>query len=411
MLENIISETQLALQSAEFQYTALIFGLFILPRFVIRLGIPFALCAFAMGIGASFFNWDIIHSDVVVLLSSLGIISLFLFAGLEIEFSELKKTKTFLIQHLVIGVVLLAITSWLIFRWLDLDIRSSIFLGLAVLTPSTGFILDSIDASTLPPSKKFWIRSQAIATEVTALFLMFILVRSLGAKELIFAMTGMGLLILALPLAFKMFLHVVAPVAPKSEFGFLLLVALLAGVITKKLGAYYLTGAFVVGIVAKRFEKNIPQLTSKSTLKAVKSFTSFFIPFYFFHAGATLKASELSFKAFLIGLGLLAVFLPLRTFSVVVHRKFALKESINESFPIATSLLPNLVFGLVLAELMKTVFHVPDYIVGAVIVYTVGATMAPPILIKYFWKPSLDYMFLADADRRLGEASLHADEV
>ncbi|HRK02979.1 MAG TPA: cation:proton antiporter [Oligoflexia bacterium] len=401
MTTNIISEFLHTLSLPEVKYTGLIFALFVFPRFLIRFGIPYALTAFAMGVCASFLEWELGGSDAVKLLSSLGIISLFLFAGLEVEFGELRQSRRFLVQHVIVSVVLLIISSVGLTYWLKLDVRPAVLLGLALLTPSTGFILDTINTSSVPEAGKFWIRSKAIAAEIVALFLMFVLVRSMSAQEFTFAMVGMGLLILALPLAFKFFAKVVEPAAPKSEFGFLLMIALLSGMITKKLGAYYLIGAFVVGIVARRFEGSMPRLTSKPMLRSIRSFTGFFIPFYFFHAGSSVSKEELSLKSLGIGLAMIAVFLPLRIYSVVWHRKLALREAIHQSFPVAASLLPNLVFGLVLAELLKTTFQVPLDIVGAVIIYTVGATLAPPILMRVFWK-SPEYAFLAEAESNLG---------
>jgi hypothetical protein len=75
---------------------------------------------------------------------------------------------------------------------------------------------------------------------------------------------------------------------------------------------------------------------------------------------------------------------PIRVSSIILHRKLSLKESIQESFPIAITLLPNLVFGLVLADMLQKLFHVPAYIIGGLIIYTIGATLIPPLLIKIF---------------------------
>ncbi|MEZ4818929.1 MAG: hypothetical protein R3A45_03160 [Bdellovibrionota bacterium] len=40
---------------------------------------------------------------------------------------------------------------------------------MAILTPSTGFILDSLNALQMDQEEKFWIKTKAIATEIVAL--------------------------------------------------------------------------------------------------------------------------------------------------------------------------------------------------------------------------------------------------
>lgn len=399
------------LLSSEVQYSFLIFILFVFPRFLVRLGIPFALSAFFLGIGANLLNWDLSHGETVKLLSSFGIISLFLFAGLEVDFDELRGTRRFLIQHLAIRVALIVLATLGLNFGLGVGTRASAILALAILTPSTGFILDTLELSTVTEESKFWIRSKAIAAEIIALILMFAVVRSFEVSEFLTAMIGLALLIVALPFIFKFFVRTLEPVAPKSEFGFLIMLALIAGMVTKKLGAYYLIGAFVVGVVARRFEASTPRLTSKSLLKSVKAFSGFFVPFYFFAAGSGVTTDELTFHALLVGSAMLVVFVPIRLVSVIWHRKFALKEPSQQSLPVATLLLPNLVFGLVLADLLKNQFHAPAFIVGALIIYTVGVTIIPPLLLRIFWREKPEYSYLADLENRLGGGSWTENEM
>ncbi len=408
MLNGMILEFRSVLSSPEAQYMVLIFALFVLPKFLIRLGIPFAISAFGFGFGASAIGFDFFDFDVVKLLATLGIVSLFLLAGLEVEVEELQKRKTFLIQHVLVYLATFIVAGLVLVLGLGLDVRPGLLLALAILTPSTGFILDSLDSSKVPEDTKFWIRSKAIAAEIVALLLMFVLVKSMSITEFLLAAGGMGLLILALPFSFRFFVRVIAPFAPRSEFGFLLMAALLSGLITKKLGAYYLVGAFIVGIVARRFEGSLPRLTSKSMLKAIKFFSSFFIPFYFFRAGFLLSPDQFTLKAIGIGLLLLIIFIPLRFFSVVWHRRIFFGERNVQNFPIAASLLPNLVFGLVLADLIQSLFKLPPPFEGALITYTLGATLAPPLLMRFFWHAP-EYKALAEAEGNLGGSTWESD--
>src|SRR5690606_26021008 len=69
--------------SQQLVYLLLIFSLLVVPRILQRMKIPAPLTALALGIAAMLAWGDRTHDPVVVLLSTLGISSLFLFAGLE----------------------------------------------------------------------------------------------------------------------------------------------------------------------------------------------------------------------------------------------------------------------------------------------------------------------------------------
>ncbi|MGE4234191.1 MAG: cation:proton antiporter [Bacteriovoracia bacterium] len=368
--------------ASEFRYPALIFILFVFPRFLVRYGIPLAISAFALGVVSNHVFDAFIRDGTVKLLSSFGIIALFLFAGLEVDIREIRDHLRVLLEHIVIRIIALLITTAFIASIFGLNIRAASLLALALVTPSTGFILESLETSKLAQKQKFWIKTKAISVELIALFVMFVSVKSGTLTELTSSIGIMVGLVLILPLVFKFFAERIAPYAPKSEFGFLVIVATLAGMLTKKLGAYYLIGAFLVGVAARRFEESVPALSSKNTLRSIKVFASFFTPFYFFSAGLGMSKRELSLEALLLGLAAVLIIAPLRVFLVMLHRKLSLRESFTTSFPIAVSLLPNLVFGLVLAQILQDVFHIRNEIFGGLIFYTVVVTLIPPIALK-----------------------------
>ena len=88
-----------------------------------------------------------------------------------------------------------------------------------------------------------------------------------------------------LPVLFHLFAARIVPHAPKSEFAFLILVAVVCAFVTRELGVYYLVGALVVGMAAQRFRVHLPAMASENMPHAVESFASLFVPFCFFHAG------------------------------------------------------------------------------------------------------------------------------
>jgi len=191
--------------------------------------------------------------------------------------------------------------------------------------------------------------------------------------------------------------RVIQPFAPKSEFAFLIIVALVCALVTRRLGVYYLVGAFLVGVAAQRFRRDLPALASEQMLHAVEVFASFFVPFYFFKAGAHLHADDLTRQTFLAGVALLAVALPVRILSVVAHRRVALGEGWRAAFRVSTPLLPTLVFTLVIAEILRERFVLPSWLFGGLVWYTVLNTLIPGLVLRL---PTTDPDLLAKGPDR-----------
>src|SRR5690606_2434288 len=155
--------------SPEVLYGILVMGLFIVPRILQRFRLPAAITAVGLGALAGI-QFGLFHGDSTVqLFSTLGIVALFLFAGLEVDFSELRKGVGVLVQHIALQVIFIAIGSWISAQALGLSPRAAALFSLALLTPSTGFILDSLPSFKLGEQGEFWVKSMAIGTELVAL--------------------------------------------------------------------------------------------------------------------------------------------------------------------------------------------------------------------------------------------------
>jgi Kef-type K+ transport system membrane component KefB len=372
----------------EIAYVALLFGLFIVPRILQRWGFPTAVTAFALGavasMGLGLFRGD----ETISLLSTLGIVSLFLFAGLEVNFPDLRRGAPVLIQHLVIRVVLVGGVAWLMVRFLSFEWRPAIMVSLALLTPSTGFILDSLDSLAKNENDRFWIRSKAIAVEMVALAAMFFTLKSESMTDLGLSTLVLLAMILVLPLLFRTFARVVLPYAPKSDFAFLVIIAAACALITRNLGVYYLVGAFIVGVVAQNFRAHMPSMQSDNMLHAVESLASLLVPFYFFHAGIELKPEDFSMQALLAGLAMVAAAVPVRLLTVALHRRLALKEPLRASMQVAVPMLPTLVFTLVIAGILRDEYDIPSWLFGGLIVYAFVTTILPAVFTR---KPPPDF--------------------
>ncbi len=381
----------------ELDYVLLLFALFVVPRMLQRYRLPGAVTSIALGAAAGMGLGLFTEDATVGLLATLGIVSLFLFAGLDVDSAELRREARVLIQHLVIGIAALVGTAVLVHAVFALPWRPAVLVGLALLTPSTGFILDSLPSLGVSDLERFWIKSKAVATELVALAVLFVTVQSTTMRRLSMSALLLAGMILVLPATFRWFAVRVVPYAPKSEFAFLLMLAVLCSFVTRRIGVYYLVGAFVVGLIAQRFRRRLPAIASDQMLHAVELFASFFIPIYFFNAGLHLRAGDFARDALLVGAGFLATMVPLRIALVAVHRRLALGETLGKGMRIGVSMLPTLVFTLVIAEILRDTFAVPRPIFGGLIIYTLANTLVPGFALR-LPAPELDVWHVPEAE-------------
>ena len=125
-------------------FILLFFMLLVFPKFLQRFGVPSAITSFCVGL-ASGPIFDVVQSNQIInILSTLGIVTLFLFAGLEADLPKLTKGKSILFQHILIFLTILCIATGIFCRVFEFDVRSSALIAIALLTPSAGFILDSL---------------------------------------------------------------------------------------------------------------------------------------------------------------------------------------------------------------------------------------------------------------------------
>jgi Kef-type K+ transport system membrane component KefB len=369
--------------SQEILYIGLLFILFVVPKVLQRFRIPSAVTALIFGIIAGPGFGLLTHDDTITLLSTLGIVSLFLFAGLDVSLHELRKERRVLIEHVIVRSLLLGGAAWFVWRLLGLDVRSAVLVALALFTPSTGFILDSLAGWFSDERDRFWVRSKAIATELVALLVLFVALQSTSMSRLGLAALAMIAMIAVVPLVFRLFAAVVVPHAPRSEFGFLMMVAVACAVATRHLGVYYLVGAFVVGMAAQQFRERLPALASNRMIGTVEAFASLFVPFYFFHAGAALSRADFSLRSTLFAAAFLLLAIPVRLAVVALHRAWRLDEPWRHGIQIGTAMLPTTVFTLVLIDILRTLgTPLPDGLTGGLMFYAIVNTLIPGFALR-----------------------------
>lgn len=363
-------------------YLLLLLALSVVPRALQRFGIPAALTSLALG-GVSGMGLGLFRSDTTIeLLATFGVVSLFLLAGLEVDRQDLQERARVVAQHLGIRLGAVALSTFALSRFLHMDVRVAVLVALALLTPSTGFILDSLASYPVTDEERSWIRSKAIASEMLALVVLFVVLQAENAQRFGLSSLALASLLAALPFLFRGFARWIAPHAPRAEFSFLMMLAVMAAYATKALGVYYLVGAFVVGVVARGLRRDVPTFSSNALAQAVELFASFFVPFYFFKTGVGLQPDDFSLKALLFGAGFLCTAIPLRILLVAAHRLFSLRDGLRSSLRVALALQPTLVFTLVIAQILKEDFQLPEAMFGGLVLYALANTAVPSLLFQ-----------------------------
>lgn len=358
-----------------------LFGILVVPKILQRYKMPAPVTCFFFGFLAILYLPDLPQNQTVMLLATLGISSLFLFAGLEVRLEDLRRGQWPILGYMVIQLSLLAATASGLILWADLSWQAATLVALALLTPSTGFILDSLRHWGVDEHEEFWITTKAISAEILALLVLVLVLQSSSPMRLLASTSVLALIVVGLPALFLLFGRVVLPHAPGSEFSFLVLMGFLAAYITKQLGVYYLVGAFLAGFLAQQLRSRMPTLVNEDILHAVRLFASFFIPFYFFASGMRVPPEALCWEALFLGLLASAIFIPLRIAIVWLQRKPVFDEHWRHRLRISITLTPTLIFTLVLATILRQRYQLSDPLYGALLVYTLVNTILPSFIL------------------------------
>ena len=367
---------------SELGYVVILFVLFVIPRVLQRWRLPSAVTSFALG-AAGGLGFDLFrHDPTLHLLSTFGIVAIFLFAGLEVDLAGLRRGTGVLVQHALVWLAVLLAVLLIARGPFALPTRAAALVSLALLTPSTGFILDSLPKFGLTAEETFWVKNKAVATELLALVVLFVALQSTSPARLGLAALALIAIVAVLPWLLWFFAARIAPWAPNSEFAFLVMLAIVASYATRQLGVYYLVGAFLVGVAARRFREALPAMASERMLHAVEVFASFFAPFYFFAAGAALERSDFSLAAVAIGGLFLVVLVPIRLAIIAGERRLSLGERLQQSLRVAVPLSPTLIFALVIVNILRTTFQMPGPLLGGLVIYTVVTTLIPGFVLN-----------------------------
>lgn len=373
----------------EYQYLLVVGLLLLAPKLLLRFRIPSGISALILGICCvNFLGW--FRDDQLILtLARLGITSLFLYAGMEIEMDDLKKNFKPLLKHLLQSLGLIFIIAALINYTVAVSFQVSLIISIALFTPSAGFILSSLKNYDLTADEIFWIKLKAISKEISAIFALFVALQMNDIEGLVRANLFFIMLIFVLPYLFKFYIKYIAPHAKKGEVSFLVIIAFLTGVLTKKLGTHYLVGAFITGVIAGQFNHFMKSEHSQRIEDSLAAFYNIFVPFYFFSAGLIITKDFFTLDGLKYGIIISLIFIPIRIMMVSFSIKYFVKDFWQDHLKISISLVPNLIFGLVIIGILKEKFSVDASILSALVLYTILASILPALYFKKI--PTEDY--------------------
>jgi len=360
----------------------LLIGLIIiLPRLGQLLRVPMPLAAIVLGILAARYNLISQAEDSIYLLSTLAITLLFLFAGLEADVrafaADWKRLAVLSGTHVLLSLGLCGA----LMGFLGLPFGAAALIAIGVLTPSAGFILDSLPSMNLSPSDMPRVRSFAILLEVASLFLLLFATRAESPAKFIGTVAALATAALLLPIVWIKLRKTLFKSVPRSEFVCLVLIAMLASYGSRELGMYYIFGAFFTGFIIAGLKVESLDQESMRYIHAIELITVLLLPIYFLHAGSRIDIASVTTAS----LALAAVFLlaiPFRMFPILAAQRVVTKTPSKGLMPVAIALTPTLVFGLVMAEILMTTPGVPQWIPGALVIYTLAATLFPTFLLR-----------------------------
>ena len=89
--------------SQDLEYLALFSLVLIFPKMLLRFKIPSGITALLIGCAAALYDPNLKNDQLFRFLSQIGITSLFVFAGLEVEWKELKEDKKYFVGYIIFG--------------------------------------------------------------------------------------------------------------------------------------------------------------------------------------------------------------------------------------------------------------------------------------------------------------------
>ena len=110
----------------DLEYLAVFSLVLILPKILMRFRVPSGITALLIGVSIAILDPSLKSDNLFRFLSQIGITSLFLFAGLEVEFEELKEDRVYLAKYMTKSLIVLFAIAYAISNYFNLPFQALI---------------------------------------------------------------------------------------------------------------------------------------------------------------------------------------------------------------------------------------------------------------------------------------------
>ena len=368
--------------------------LFIVPKLLERIQIPAQTTEIFLGVILGIFLPGIFfENELFTTLGTIGIICFFIYSGIEADLHFIKLNRRLVAESLLIRLFLISVIFFITSSYLGFDLKKSGLIALALITPSAGFILSSIDSFKLASETKKFIQAKVVAAEMVCVML---LVFFFYAEEPLKAMliTFAVLLWTAVLPYFVIFIyeHFFEDII-NVEFPLVFFIGLISAFFTEFLGLHFLLGAFIAGIFIENFLHNLHQDMRikdgerKSITDTFRFISYIFLPFYFFRIGLKIKPELLNLRLIMIALGIFVAISAVNIAIHYLHRQLRFDKKNRYNLQAAILMLPTLMFTIIIADILLANGIIVIETFSILLYYAIFSSFLP-IAAKMINKPS-----------------------
>ena len=367
--------------------------LFLIPKLVKKLDVPEQITEILLGLLLGpFFLGVITDQPIIEVMGTIGIIALFFVAGFEVDARSIVKKKKTLLENGMLHLILIFIIA-LIVALTGKNITTALLIGIALVTPSAGFIFSAVRSLQLHGYIVEWIETKVISAEVLSLLLLLIITNLSQPLQLIIVISGFAAVCFLLPYILEFFfLHILGKTNMQADTFFIFVIAVGLAFTTHVIGVHYIIGAFIVGLImrwANESKHNQTSLNEERVMATFSSFTTIFVPFYFFSVGLMINKSMMSGKNIIFAILVFGSIITIKILTAFIHRRLTLKESFKASVMVALLTAPTLLFTFVTAEILYTTNSISEDTYGVMVIYgllTAGIPLVANSIEKWIGK-------------------------
>lgn len=338
---------------------------------------------------------ELLQSPEFFLFAQIGILFLLFISGLEVSFSNLKKTEKASLYVAIGGVILPLILGFLSGLLLDFSVSESILIGLILTATSVGVTVRTLmELNVLNTNVGTTILGGAVFDDIIGIIL---LAFAIGIGSLIDAVwigIKIGIfffvfLYIGIKIIDKVLLLGEKLVLPKAFLSISLAIFLLYSFFAYEAGIAGIIGAFVAGILIGQ------NVRSENIIEDVKVIGyGFFIPIFFVYVGSSLwnnenlKISSYS-SVFLFAFIIILIGIIGKIIGCGIGAKLSGMTN-KESIQVGVGMVPRMELALIIATagISHKIFtgQVAQTILLTTILLTVASSIISPFLIKATFK-------------------------